>query len=36
MTAYIGLQDMGIITAAGAENGTEAKLAEIRGLAASL
>ena len=36
MTSYIGLKDMGIITAAGGENGSEAKLAEVRELAASL
>ncbi len=36
MTSYIGLQDMGIITAAGLENGAEGKLAEVRDLAASL
>ncbi len=36
MTSYVGLKDMGIITAAGLENGAEGKLAEVRDLAASL
>ena len=33
---YTGIEDAGIITAAGAENGSEAKLAEIRALAQAL
>ena len=36
MTSYTGLQDMGIVTAAGEENGSEAKMAEIAALAKSL
>ncbi|MBQ9452743.1 MAG: flavodoxin family protein [Desulfovibrio sp.] len=36
MTGYMGLEDVGVITAAGDENGSEAKLAEIRSLARSL
>ena len=36
MTGFLGLEDMGIITANGDENGSEAKLAEIRELAKSL
>ena len=36
MTAYTGLEDMGILTAAGEENGSEAKLAEIRAFAKKL
>ena len=36
MIGYMGLEDAGIITAAGAENGTEEKLAEVRELAKSL
>ncbi len=34
--AYTGIQDAGIITAAGEENGSEAKLNEIREFAKSL
>lgn len=33
---YMGMEDMGIITAAGDENGSEAKLAEIRDFAKAL
>ena len=36
MIGYMGLKDMGIITAAGNENCSEAKLAEVRNLAKSL
>ena len=36
MTAYMGLEDMGVITAAGDENGSEAKLSEIRDFAKGL
>ena len=36
MIGYIGLKDMGIITAAGNENCSEAKLAEVRNFAKSL
>lgn len=36
IAAFMGLEDMGVITAAGDENGTEAKLAEIRELAKGL
>lgn len=36
MLAYMGIEDAGIITAAGEENGSEAKLAEIRDFAAKL
>ena len=35
-TGYTGIQDMGIFTAAGAENKSEAKLAEIKAFAAKL
>lgn len=35
-TAYTGLQDVGICTATGEENKSEAKLAEIRAFAATL
>ena len=35
-TAYTGLQDMGVCTATGAENKSEAKLAEIRAFAEKL
>ena len=35
-TAFTGLEDAGIITANGDENGSEAKLAEVRELAKSL
>jgi hypothetical protein len=34
--SYMGMDDMGIVTAAGAENGSEAKMAEIAALAKSL
>jgi multimeric flavodoxin WrbA len=34
--AYLGLEDAGVFTAAGDENGSEAKLAEIRAFARSL
>lgn len=33
---YMGMEDMGVITAAGDENGSEAKLAEIRDFAKAL
>lgn len=33
---YMGMEDMGIITAAGEENGSEAKLAEVRAFARAL
>lgn len=36
MTAFMGLEDAGIITAAGEENGSEAKLNEIRDFARAL
>ena len=36
MIAYVGLENIGIITAAGEENGSEAKLAEIREFAKAL
>ena len=36
MIGYIGLEDKGIITAAGEENGSEAKLEEIRNFAKGL
>ncbi len=36
MTAFMGLEDAGIITAAGEENGSEAKMAEIRAFAKAL
>ena len=36
MTGYMGMEDMGIITAAGEENGSEVKLAEIREFAGRL
>jgi len=36
MTGYMGLEDAGIFTAAGDENGSEAKLAEIREFAKGL
>ena len=36
MSGYLGMEDMGIITAAGEENGSEAKLAEIREFAGRL
>ena len=36
MCAYMGLEDKGIITAAGDENGSEAKLAEVRDFAKTL
>ena len=36
MVGYMGLEDAGIITAAGDENGSEAKLAEIRDFAGKL
>lgn len=35
-TGYTGIQDMGIITATGEENKSEAKLAEIRAFAEKL
>ncbi len=34
--AYTGIEDAGIITAAGEENGSEAKLSEIRTFAKAL
>ena len=34
--AYTGIEDAGIITAAGEENGSEAKMAEIRAFAKAL
>ncbi len=34
--AYTGIEDAGIITAAGEENGSEAKLAEIRAFGKAL
>lgn len=36
MTGYLGLEDAGVITAAGDENGSDAKLAEIRDFAKAL
>ena len=36
MVGFMGLEDAGIITAAGAENGSEAKLEEIRAFARAL
>ncbi|MBQ8933159.1 MAG: flavodoxin family protein [Eubacterium sp.] len=36
MCAFMGFEDMGVITAAGEENGSEAKLAEIRAFAEKL
>ena len=36
MVGFMGLQDAGIITAAGEENGSEAKLEEIRAFARAL
>lgn len=36
ITAFTGIQDMGIITACGEENKSEAMLAEVKALAASL
>lgn len=36
MLGYMGIQDAGIITASGEENGSEAKLAEIRAFAKAL
>ena len=36
MVGYMGLEDTGIITAAGEENGSEAKLEEIRAFAKAL
>ena len=33
---YLGLEDMGVYTAHGAQNGSEAKLAELRAFGASL
>ena len=36
MAAYLGLENMGIVTAHGDENGSEAKLAEVKALAKSL
>lgn len=36
MIGYMGLEDKGIITAAGSENGSEAKLNEIRNFAKNL
>jgi len=36
MLAYTGIEDAGIITAAGDENGTEEKLAEVRAFARAL
>ena len=36
MTAFLGLEDAGIITAYGDENGSDAKLAEVRDLAKAL
>ena len=35
-TAFTGIEDAGILTAAGEENGSEAKLAEIRAFAKAL
>ena len=36
LLAYTGIEDAGIITAAGEENGSEAKMAEIRVFAKAL
>lgn len=36
MIGYLGLEDAGVITAAGAENGSEEKLAEIKAFAKGL
>ena len=36
MLAYMGIEDKGIFTAAGEENGSDAKLAEIRACAKAL
>ena len=36
MVGFMGLEDAGIITAAGGENGSEAKLEEIRAFARAL
>ena len=36
MLAFTGIEDAGVITAAGEENGSEAKLAEIRAFAKAL
>lgn len=36
MVGYMGLEDKGIITAAGDENGSEAKLEEVRNFAKNL
>ena len=36
MIGYMGMQDMGVIAAAGEENGSEAKLAEIYNFAKGL
>ena len=36
MIGYMGIEDVGIVTAAGEENGTDAKLAEVRELAKGL
>ena len=36
MVGYMGLEDAGVITAAGDENGSEAKLAEVRDFAKAL
>ena len=36
MIGYMGLEDAGIVTAAGDENGTPEKLAEARELASKL
>ena len=36
ITAFTGIQDMGIITACGEENKSEAKLAEVKAFAAAL
>ena len=36
MVGYMGLEDVGVITAAGEENGSEAKLEEIRAFAKAL
>ena len=36
MIGYLGMEDKGIITAAGDENGSEAKLEEIRNFAKGL
>ena len=36
MLAYMGIEDAGIVTAAGEENGTDEKVAEIRAIAEAL